>query len=481
MKAKASTKQKAKEKEFKDIKEFEEKAMQKNRVVQHELAYNQYQMGVERWYFWIYDHLREDLKYEPVKTEDEFLNAEMSSFWGVQAQRLGAQQDKAQQMLLNITGMVKGLFQILHSLRIMDERLEYYKQSEKGDKSAEIALKGIWVDLVEGGAKNPASIYGLATQVGFVTLPDWFFDVTPRSTKDVDNVVNKLEMNAKVKEVLKRKLFQFLAWKQSTHNELTTSKSFHIKYLKQHLNTIKLYVRWVKPYLRTIERLQAQAPWGHPEILTALETATVDLELFCTQFQKHDKNSKVKGKKIKKGDLKKYHPCIRIKFHYRTSPQMLYQQDYQRSAIHVGKAELNFEAFVLSTEQIEQYKKLKDKEDIDLLVAIDESMNVLRDDLEKYLKEADVEAAKESKESKALINVLGGAFDRFTKPLTPLINIGKGFQQLGKAFVPPKSTKKSTKDTWPEKRAKKELQGTVKTTIWVLFENFKKAHGMVAW
>ena len=139
-----------------------------------------------------------------------------------------------------------------------------------------------------------------------------------------------------------------------------------------------------------------------------------------------------------------------------------------------------FEAFVLSEKQIKEYKRLKDKEDVDLLVAINESMYALRDELEKYLAEADLEDAKEEKESRALIGVLGSVFEKFTKPLIPFANIGKGFAQLGKAFVP--NTKKGVeKDNWIEKQEREELKKEVKKKLFFLYKTFRKNYKMITW
>ena len=52
-----------------------------------------------------------------------------------------------------------------------------YDADSKSRESAEITLKGIWVDMVEQGAKNPASVYGMAREVQFTTLPDLFFSI----------------------------------------------------------------------------------------------------------------------------------------------------------------------------------------------------------------------------------------------------------------------------------------------------------------
>src|SRR3989344_9636806 len=126
--------------------------------------------GVERYYFWLLNFMQASgpsgvKADEVIKVKDIYGATETSSYWGSIEQRKGLQQDRISQYLATIGKMMKDLFQIIRELRIMDERYDYYKRSNAGDEDAEVALKSIWIDMVEGGAKNPTSVLGLATQV----------------------------------------------------------------------------------------------------------------------------------------------------------------------------------------------------------------------------------------------------------------------------------------------------------------------------
>ena len=81
-------------------------------------------------------------------------------------------------------------------------------------------MKGLYVDLVEGGAKNAASVFGLARELQFTILPDLFFSTHPRKIEDVKRVVDEMKFNVKVKEVLKRKLYAYMRWRDSTEQEM---------------------------------------------------------------------------------------------------------------------------------------------------------------------------------------------------------------------------------------------------------------------
>ncbi|MCK5140493.1 MAG: hypothetical protein KAQ85_11675, partial [Thermodesulfovibrionia bacterium] len=190
----------------------------------YRLVVEAYNMSIEEPYFWVLEYLRNFVGFPNIiKITDVFSAAENSSFFGSSQQRLGMQQDKVSQFLATVGKMVKELFQLVRELRILDERLGYYKDSidteSKSRESAEITLKGIWVDMVEQGAKNPASVYGMAREVQFTTLPDLFFSTHPLKQEDVDEVVerDRAQFNRKVREVLKRKLRGYLAWKEHTY------------------------------------------------------------------------------------------------------------------------------------------------------------------------------------------------------------------------------------------------------------------------
>ena len=113
----------------------------------------------------------------------------------------------------------------------------------------------IFIDMVEQGAKNPASVFGMPRELQFATLPDLFFSVNPRTSADVDAAVDPLEFNDMVKRVLKRKLYAFLKWKENTSTEIKQRRSFTLKYLTQHWEVIRMYMNWCRPYLRHIHRL----------------------------------------------------------------------------------------------------------------------------------------------------------------------------------------------------------------------------------
>jgi hypothetical protein len=454
-------------------------------------------LPIEEAYFWTIDELRFGWSYNNfVKITDINAASEGSSFFGVAEQRLGMQQDKAAQYLRGISEMLKALFQIVREIRIIDERLGYYTHtfSRKNDEESvgsEITLKGVWVDQVEGGVKNAASVYGLSQTVGFTVLPDLFFRVraddigmdrvtaenfdslTHKTSESTDQRVRQLDgFNEKVKEVLGRKLTQYYMWKLRTFRELKIRRQFTLKYLRQHYDTIKLYMGWIKPYLRNIQRLQMAEKLARSDmsdLITPFEGALVEIEVLA---YKH-----VKGHE--------YHPCVLVHLYYRTRPALSYvQEGYQRGPMHTGKFDLILRGYVWNDRQIKNYTRMKEEEDMNLLSTVNEdvkaSMESLGDELKQYLKEGgekfpEEEKHEQPKESEVKATAMGA--------LEPFTAIFGGIKEISTALIPASKGKKKRSKSNPIKAdlEMREVQRELKQAIFQTYKNYKKMHGMMTW
>jgi hypothetical protein len=427
--------------------------------------------SIEEAYFWVLNYLRYDMAMVDVeKITDIFAAAEHSAFFGVAQQRLGLQQDKVSQFLATIGKMVKELFQLVRELRILDERLGYYEKSNseipRVAEPAEITLKGIYIDMAEGGAKSPASVYGMARDLQFTTLPDLFFGTNPRNSNDVGTLVDSLEFNKPVKNVLKRKLFSFLRWKEETYKELKSRRTFTLRYLRQHFDIIKMYMNWVKPYLRNIQRLQMdQSKTDTPDLVAAFESSMVEIEFLAKYSPENNK---------------RYKSVILASFQYRTMPQMSYvQEGYQRGPLHVGEVAITLRPYAWSEEDIANYKKMRELEDFELLGVIDASvkaaMEALGEELEKYLAEAGekLERKQEEKQVQRL-----DLFEPFTA-------VFKGFGDIATSFMPsrPKKGKEGGSRThkYADTQEKDKAKAEARSRLWIVYKNYKKAHKMVTW
>ncbi|MFH1065135.1 MAG: hypothetical protein V1734_01365, partial [Nanoarchaeota archaeon] len=424
--------------------------------------------GLEKYYFWILRFLKEPapsgLGFDNVeKLRDLFDASVTSSFHGHVGSKMSAMQQQAQQYLALIAQLVKTLFPIVRELRITDERLQYYEDSLKGNESAEIALKSIWVEVVERGMENPNSVYALATKVGFLTLPDLFFSMNPKDgIQGIDAAVKSAKtngVNEKVGGVLAKKLYAYYDWKEKTYNEMKHTKQFKVSYLRQHYNSIRLYMNWVRPYLQNIKQLQMRGAANDADIVNAFETSKIYVELMAQ----------------KKKDYSKYYPLVLVKMTHVTRPELSYTPQGQKQPSHVGRVELEITPFVASQAQIEAYRGSKDREDVELLASVDATMMAIKDDLKKYLGEMGEKFGDEKKEEKKPDE---GIF-------SPFIAMFSGFKELFRLFRPEKKKTsesflglKEKKQSKKDEAEKEKAADFAKNMAWLTYDIFKKSNRM---
>ena len=445
-------------------------------IKSYRLTYEVYDLSLEEPYFWVLEELRQNFHIVE-KIEDSFAAAENSAFFGVTQQRLGAQQDKVSQFLATTGKMIKELFQMVRELRIIDERLEYYKEADKElakpitarGKSAEVTLKGIFVDLVQGGGKSAASVYGMARELEFITLPDLFFDSPPfKETDELEHHVKALgkDFNNNVLRVLGRHLQQFMQWKKSTHLEHANRKRFMLNYLEQHYQIINMYLEWVKPYLRHVERLSFKDQnMRSPDIISSFEGSMLDIEILARKNEGAG------------------NACVLATFNYRTRPELkVVQEGYQRGPVHIGRYEMNYRVYVWTNKEVENYKKMKEEEAMMLMgnvsKSVQEAMQALGDDLQIYLQEArdarDMARKKHEKHSsdehhvgkvvkKSVMQKLFGDFYNVKR---------SGGGHGGHEGHHEEELSDSARD---------KLKKYAINNCWPAYHNFKKSHKMITW
>jgi len=425
-------------------------------------------LTIEEPYFW---YLQEIQYTFPIieKLEDSFSAAEHSAAFGISQQRLGAQQDKVSQFLATTGKMIKELFQMVRELRIIDERLTYYEESDKElskemkkrGKSAEITLKGVFIDLVQGGGKSAASVYGMARELEFITLPDIFFDAPPlKNTEELEEYIRTLEenFNRNLIRVLQRHLRQYMEWKKRTHQEHVHRRKFMLQYLFQHFEIIQMYINWVKPYLKHISRMTLKDNSLAPDLIAAFEGSIIDIEFLARK------------------PVGRWSGCILASFRYRTRAEMkVVQEGYQRGPVHIGKFEMQLRTYVWDEEQVKAYKALKQEESMVLMgnvsEAVQKAMESLSKELYAYLEEArgetsKAEEKKEKPREKSLMEKFLGDF------YTP---------KSKQPAVKRQSRKELREDAIKDEKAKAAALGHAKALSWVHYKNFKKAHRMLAW
>ena len=236
-----------------------------------------------------------------------------------------------------------------------------------------------------------------------------------------------------------------------------------IPYVRQHWGAIKMYMNWIKPYLKSVQRLSmSPTQIDSPDIISSFETSVTEIEILSK-------------KTVRDG----YRPCVLAYFKFTTKPMLQFQQDsYQaRGAVHVGRVEMYLRAYTWTDKQIDMNKKMKNDEDMELLGLIDDSvkaaMDALGDKLRQYLEEAGEKNVEEDpkKKKKILVVSSSGVFE-------PFIAVFLGLGEIVTSFT----------GTWNFSRGPKEAKGNPKSakkdamdTIWLVYKNYKKAHGLLSW
>ena len=377
------------------------------------LIQEKFNQSIEEMYFWLINSLRDDWGlWDVKKVKDVFSASEMSAIWGQAQQRLSIQQGNVSNYLQTIGKLLKDLFNIVREIRILKERLSLYDESNEAirddmakarlNNPAEIALRGYWVDLKDGGAKSPASVYGMAANLGFSTLPDLFFAAPAMKNAQVADYVDSLQFNRKVREVLGRKLKQFIVWKEATYTELKTRENFVLRYLRQHYNSIQLYLDWVKPYLRNVKKLSMNYERSISEdLIGAFEGSVVEIEVIC----RDPHGEKDYTKEDNKQDT---NSIVLLSIYFRTRPSMdFHAEGYQhKGPVHVGRTELTLRSYAWTNEELDNFLKFKEAKDLELIGSIDsgiqDALDALGDELKTYLRESHGEKLPEDIKKEAL-------------------------------------------------------------------------------
>lgn len=441
-------------------------------INKYQLVYESPHSSVEPYYYFVYHALHHSFGFPIVdKITDIFTASEHSSFYGAAAQRLGLAQDKVSQYLAAIGQFIrKDLFQLIRDLRWLDERIkihkdarEYTKEGKLKDESAEITLKGIWTDLVDGvvqGQRVSANVFQMAQQLQFTSLPDFFFAIHPKNDEELNKLVDALDTTAQLKSVLKRKLKDYMNWREANYKELQVRKNFELKYLRQHYSIINMYLQWVKPYMKHIVKLRGDIEKADDAaLISAFEGSMIEIEIL--------------GQRLEAGN-KRVYTCILETLEYRTRPSLSYQQEagFHRGPIHMGELKMTYRAYAWTRKQIEEYKKLKQKEDMQMFeevsAGIKSAMDAIREDLYKYLEEAgEKEEKKEAKKPETV--------------LVPFASIGKGFKEMFGMFIPMPARPAEKALKAQEKIEGESAAKAARSLMWQNYKAFKKAHKLLTW
>jgi hypothetical protein len=243
-----------------------------------------------------------------------------------------------------------------------------------------------------------------------------------------------------------------------------------LQYFRQHYEIIRMYMNWVKPYLRAIKRLtmnEKQLDGG--ELVSGFEGSVIEIETLATR-------------KSKDG----FYACglINVLVTSRATTLPYTGEGYQRGPKHSGKAYITLRAYAWTKAQIAGYKKMRQEEDFEVLKTLDESLKVaidtLGDELLNYLGEAGEELyvnekkeekkKKEEAEKKKKQSMFGGALEPFTATFS-------GFKELFGSLGGVSSFFGETK----KKGDPKTATGDAVNAAWRGFKNYRKAHKLLTY
>jgi hypothetical protein len=441
----------------------------------HELIYDSSSETLEPVYFFILD-LMDDMGVKDIeKLADNFTSSAGSGHFAELGQRASIMQQQGTKMLGDINTVLRSVLNIIYDLKDFKIRLQSYEdlKSEKMREAAILSLKQIWLDKVDMVARGNSSIKAMALgQAGFHTLLDAFLVVKDESLRGPDG--KEIDLNDRVKRILRPRIHEFNNWVKQSKVELKKRYELERNYLRSQVNSLKLYSRWAKPYLRAAHDLETKEGGTAPALVKTFNTILLELSLFGNMPIDVKESAIAKElpphlaeDKYKKILSRKYYGCVLVDFNFRGIPQKVSQQSHYAFG---GRADIVFRAYALNEDELKQLKKELDESDwgdtLKLIEgATDESLKQMQEEINFFLEEKD-EEEDEEKKSKSGSNpflALIGYYDRDKKPKSK-----KG-----------KKDEKVKPENWFEKTYLRSLASQMAVDkVFDLFDTYKGAHGM---
>jgi len=438
---------------------------------EHTLVYDSSSETLEPVYFFILD-LMNDFGLAPEKFTDTFSSSVGSGHFAELGQRASIMQQQGSKLLGDINTVLRSVLNIIYDLKEFRMFLQPYEDLKSPDKkdAATLSLKQRWMDKVDI-TKGNSSIKAMALgQAGFATLIDAF--LVAKDEKDVE----KIDLNDRVKRILISRIHEFNSWIEQSGKELEKRYEIERTYLKSQVNSLKLYSRWAKPYLRTAQQLEAKEGGRNPALVKTFNTILLELTLLGKN-KLNVKSSSLEGdlprefskESFLKSLKRNYNSCILVDFEFRGIPQKVAQQSHFTFG---GKAKITFKAYSLNDEELNKLNQEIDKSEVgDVLNLIEgattESLDQLKKEIDFFLEEQPKEEEKNTNGSNPFLALIG-KYEK--KPETKSETKSKEDKEI---IV--------KKDSFTEKYFRKVSAEKAVETAFTLFDVYKKAHGMASY
>ena len=370
----------------------------KNPIEKHYIEYDNFTgQSLEPIYFWIIDYINKEYD-SSEKLVDNFVSAVGSVHYTDIAVKLGQTQQNAQRMLELANTILKSILNLVYDLKDWRVRLsdyERYNSKNPTEKKASLlSLKERWLDLVDV-RRGQGSIRALASQFDFVTLLNAFM-----AAETIEDA-KKIDLNEIVKNVLLQRLYEFFKWIPESEKQLRTRYEVEKRYLKAQVDSLKLYSRWAKPYLKAAKQLEQRAS-STASWVSVFETTILELTLLGKKKYniEEDISSNNLPKSFRKLAKKNYNYIVVVELKFRASPQ---KTQYAGGYVFRGKTDIEFTGYALTEKELEVLKQEVEKDDLgDLMNLIagstTESLDLIHEDISEFLEESKKEE-KDKKES----------------------------------------------------------------------------------
>lgn len=369
----------------------------KNPVEKHSITYDSASESLEPIYFWILDFIKKMFR-DVDKITDNFVSSPGSAYFSELGMKATKMQEEAMKTLGTVNTVLRSVLNLIYDLKEFRLRLSVYEkiksENQEERKSALLSLKQIWLDNVDIKRGN-SSVKGMAQQFDFVTLIDAFMSAD--TLKDVE----KLDLNERVKRIITQRIGEFLRWKDESEKELRKRFEIEKRYLRSQSNMIKLYSRWVKPYLKAARQLEQNASAG-AALVTTFNSIILELTLLAKDKYSPEEDIKTGNlpEVFEKVKAREYYSVMIVDFKFRGIPQRV-GQGYSFG----GRAEITFTSYGLNEEELKILNQEMEKDDFGEVMrliegATDESIEKLQEDIDEFLKDDEGKTESSQKEKK---------------------------------------------------------------------------------
>jgi hypothetical protein len=426
----------------------------------HEITYDSAAETMEPIYFWILDFLNGPYK-EVEKINDNFVSSPGSGHFSELMSKATRMQEESIKILGSVNVVIKSILGLIYDLKEFKLRLEPYENYESKNSqkkyAALLSLKQMWMDNVDikrgiGSINNMTS-----SQLEFVTLRDAFM-----ASNSVDSI-KKLDLNERVKRILIARVDEFFKWINESGTALRQRYNIEKNYLRSQVATVKLYARWVKPYLKSAQKLEQQES-SSASLVTAFNTILMELTLLAkTSYDPADDVAEgILPKHFENATKRKYSPLAIVEFDFRGIPQKVGQH-----YTHGGKTTIKFTSYALNNQELKVLKEEMDKDDLGEAMKLiqqttEDSLERIEEDVKEFLEPT----KKESSEEKETDD---------TNPFTSLFSFLKTSKKKERKEDLSKGIKS---DTSHEKVIRSQAIIDAREKCFTVFDIYKKAHRM---